>query len=265
MSQSVSDKLSQLEVAITAEQVRLQKRVSQAVIVYSIIIVAVIGYTTYLVPKLQQRTSPEALTELGKSTISQYAEQGREHLLAQLETNSEDVAKQIVTTVVEQVPHLDQYVGDLVDALSDQLVQTIQAELVPQFTAVLDANSAEIKDSYDELNDDEVAEGLVGLFMEVIEGEMDKYLNEEFVHSVGELQKQLRELGRPDVALTRKQDAQRRVLIYWSYLAKNGEVGDSVFRECIGRLQENFNFLMTDGETEPTNEDVQGSVPVKEL
>ena len=90
--------------------------------------------------------------------------------------------------------------------------------------------------------------GLSLIFVEVFEEQMDEYLNDRFTVEIIELQKRLMEFSRTDAErLTNKQDAQRRLLINWLYIAQQGDSGESPITMYLEMVQNRLQgFISTD-------------------
>jgi hypothetical protein len=243
MSKAIEAKLAQLEKQVEADQLALQKKISAAVITYGVLALIVVGTTTFLVAEWKAHTSPEAVAGHVKSFIDGSVSDARKALIDELEKNSEQTAKKAVRWALDQIPKAEAPISEMLDSVSEQVTGKLNEELVPAFAAALKEQTPELRSQYKELTDDDAMLGLAKVMVDVVETEMDKYLNDEFGASVGDLQSRLRQLGKPRDDLTKREDAERRALVYFSYLAERGEFGSSVFDEFLERMKDDFRFL----------------------
>jgi len=259
---NLETKLATLETLANDQEAKLSSGIRKAIITYVILAFVVLGYTVYVGNMLIELTSPQTVKEQFMSYINQVPQQ-RQALYQTYRKNSERWAKSLVGTCVDSMPLLENQVQALLTNYTDTLAQKIETEILPAFSAYLKNDAPELKAKYKDLTDKEVAQGMANLFVDIIEKEMDKYINKELVADLNKLQVQLQDLAKPNTSLTQKQDAQRRVLQYWVFLTEHTPMGESVFAGFLPVIKEQvakiFPFVakMKVADTELTDQDLE--------
>lgn len=239
----LADRLASLEATLEGQEHQAKKKLTVTIVVYAILVLLVGAYTTVVGRSVAELTSTEALAEQIKGAVAQHLPAQRQALLAQIQGNSNAYAKSLVSYTIETcIPAVEAKTTLALASLTDMLAEAVHTRLMPAFVEFLRGDAPEIKRQYAALTDKEVGKGVALIFVSVIEAELDKYLNEQFVGDVGELQKGVRALGASGAKLTLREDAQRRALVYWAYLVEYAPVGDSVYYDLIQQAKARFQW-----------------------
>lgn len=233
----VEEKIRALEQLVDERERKLNRKIKTTIVIYAVLVVVVAAYTTIIVPKFKEETSPEKLHEIARGTIGEHITELRIRAADHIREHSADWASLAVRRSIEMIPQLEDPILQLSDDLNDYIAEHIEHVLIPSFTNALKEHAEEIRDRYKEFNDEEKMRGLALIFIEVFEEQMDDYLNDRFTVEVFELQKRLMDFSRTGGQMTKKQDAQRRLLINWLYIAEVGESGESpltTYLESLG-------------------------------
>lgn len=259
---NLETKLATLEALANEQEAKLSKGIRNAIITYMILALVVFGYTLFVGNKLIELTSPQVVKEQFMAYINQVPQQ-RQALYDTYKKNSDAWAKALVSNVIDSMPLLENQIQALLTQYTDALARQVETEILPSFTAYLKAEAPEIQAKYKDLTDKDVAIGMANIFVDIIETEMDKYINKELVDDLNKLQVQLQELAKPNASLTQRQDAQRRVIQYWVFLTEHTPVGESVFNGFMPVIKEQvakiFPFVakLKVADTELTDKDVE--------
>ncbi len=246
---AVADKLAALEAALAEQEVTLRRKTKTTVIVYAILVGVVAGYTFYVAKLIKELTSKEALTEHIQSALSGIVPERRQAIIDQLKSSAPDLAKTAVGQIEQTViPTIEQQAKGVLDKLAGTVVKSIREKVVPDFAEFLRKDANTLKQAHSELLDKESSEAVVLLFISIIEEELDKYLNDRFIHAVGDLRKEVMDLTKKGARLTRREDAQRRVLINWAYLAEHKDVGTSLYFDLLQDFKKKVDFVKEDEE-----------------
>jgi hypothetical protein len=240
----VSDRITNLENLIEERESKLRKKITSTKVIYGILVLVVAGYTLAIVPLIKKESSVDKMLEIATGMLSQHATNLRTTAVDHIKENSDGWAKLAVTSAMDSIPKLGTPILAVFDDLTDYIVQHLESVLIPAFTQSIVENAGELKDQYAEFKDEEKMEGLSLIFVEVLEDEMDKYLNDRFVTEVFKLQRQLHSISGSNKTLTKREDAQRRILVNWMYLSKHGESGESFFSNLVDKVKHQFKSLL---------------------
>jgi len=256
---NVADRIAGLEKLLEEQERSLKGKIKWTVIGYGILVLFVLWYTLLPLPGIQKGkwitaiggiqefTSPDTFAGYVRSWLTVNLPAQREAAVQQLSENSNVIAKTLVDkTLNEIIPMVEDRTTQVLDDLSDMLAEAVEDQLMPAFAEFIREDAPKLRRDFAELKEDETGKGIVLIFLTVIQQELDKYINDQLEVALGDLQKKLHRLTKTDASLTKKQDAQRRALMYWAYLADHGEVGKSpyfeIYEKLKGKLEGQLNF-----------------------
>ena len=240
----VSEKLMALEELVHGNESKLQTKVTITRVFYTFLVVAVSAYTFFMVWKIKQWTSPEVTSEILIGMISQQTAQARLKATEHLRENSELMASTVLQHSLEAVPRTEETLVGVIDNVIDYAANHIEAGLVPAFSKALRENSADLREHYKGFQDEEKMQGLSLILVEMLEVELDNYINENFVSEIFKLKKQLLALKKPNQELTKKELAQKQVLSNWVFLTDHHDMGNSALLDFINRIKDEFDSIL---------------------
>jgi hypothetical protein len=243
---TATERIAALEEMLNAQERKMAGKVRTVIIVYAVLILLVAAYTSFVVAAVRELTSRQAVAEQVGAWLNENLHVKRQELVDQLTGQADDYAKTAVKFVLYDVlPEIENRTRDALDGFGDLLAQEVEEQIFPAFADFIRDDAERLRREYGTLRKDETGAALVTVFIDVIEREMDKYLNDHFIAAVGELQAQIRALAKPKGPLTRKELAQRQALVHWSYLAEHGEVGSSLYYDMLQEAKERFAAYMS--------------------
>ncbi|OGV64639.1 MAG: hypothetical protein A3K19_29890 [Lentisphaerae bacterium RIFOXYB12_FULL_65_16] len=233
----------------------MEGKIRTVIIVYAILILLVAGYTSFVVSAIRDLTSRKAVAEQIGAWLNENLPVKRQELVDQLKNDADSYAKTTVGFVLDTaLPGIEKKTRDILDGFGDLLAQEIEEQILPAFTDFIREDAQRLKLEYGNLRQEEMGEALVTVFLEVIEKEMDNYLNDHLIAAVGDLQEQIRHLAKPHGPLTRKEMAQRQTLVHWSFLAEHGDTGTSLYYDMLQQTKDRFAAYMQGIAGEDTGE-----------
>jgi DNA gyrase/topoisomerase IV subunit B len=242
------DELTALENKVKADCEGLEKSVRVTAIVYIVLAGIVLFTTSQVVSGLKEATSAEAIAEIASGMVRTHAPLQRERLLEAVEQNKDEWADAAMQQMHASLPALEAQVEVLLDQLAGTLVEEIEGRLVPAFTEYVKKDAATLAEQYEATTNDEIAAAYVEIFVGVIDRELDTYLDEKFISTCEKLQKDLHFLSKADAKLTKKQDAQRRLIQAWAHLSDHQEFGDAIFTNLLVTMKNKFAAMTSDAD-----------------
>ncbi len=265
----VSDRIASLENLIQEREIKLNKKIKNSVIIYIVLVICVGIYTTVVGSKIKELTTIENMFEVARGTIAGHVTTLRNEGINKIKGNSDQWAATMVNQGIDVIPQLEKPILMVFDDLNDYVIQHVENVLVPAFTDAIRDNAADLKDRYNEFKDDEKMQGLSLIFVEIFENEMDKYINDKFISEVFDLQFKLNSLASSNLELTKREIAQRKIIINWLYLVDNTKAGDSPLSSFISRFANQAKSLINNddnlSEEEQNKEEFDGLNLTQEL
>ncbi len=258
---TVTDRISALERLLEEKDENLKKKIKMTGLIYGVLVLIVAIYTTWIIPEIKKMTSPEVAAELALAQISANIPQLRSAAVKQIRDNQDQWIAAIIEQVIQTIPQLEKPALVAFDQITDYLVQHVEHVLIPAFTAALKDNAVELKDRYQDFRDEEKMQGLALVFVEIFELEMDRYLNDKFIKEVYGLREKLRVLAEPTSELTKKELAQRKILVNWMYITETQQFGDTKVINFIDKLKSNFTSLLDIEDNVISDESIEGVDP----
>ena len=243
MSQ-ISDKLNSLEKLVSENESKLSKKISITSIFFFLFAIGVTAYSFALISKIKKWTSAEVTSEILVGMITEQASEARVNTTQHLQDNAESMASAIVEQSINAIPKTQETLVGAMDNLIDYVANEIETVFLPEFTKTLQENSGELREHYKDFSEEEKMQALTLILVEMLEAEMDKYINEAIISETFALKKQILELNKPANELTKKEFAQKKVLANWVYLTKNHDIGNSVIMDFVYRIKDEFNTVL---------------------
>jgi len=263
MNDLLTARIAALEAWSETQESRARRRLRWSSVIYAVLVVLVAGYTMVIVPILKELTTPTALGEQAHAWLQTEVPAQRRALVGYCMDNSPTWAQSGVTLVRNAIPALEGHIRNTLDTYSAKLADRLKSDLGPALTKAVAARAPEFKATYDELKQANKGEEVPGSLAGQLGEEMDKYLTNEFVVVTEKLQTQLQDLAtRPEGQLTRREEAQRRALSAWTVLSEEGEMGQGVLDDLMGRA--NQLFVKYFSEEEPAAAEGKTTAPATE-
>ena len=246
----------------------MQEKKSKAVsttkmyaIVYGVIVLFVFGYTSVIFAKLKEYSTPDNISALVKNKIKDSLPGLNRALVSQAKASAPIIAERAVAAVNEAIPRMEDIVKNIIDENARKIILQIKGDIFPKFNKILKDNAKAINDSADALTDENTAKEIAKNLVKEIEREIDyNIIGDEFYKKLDSFRGELEKIAtKPANKLTMKEAAERKIIVNWLYLIKNGESLQSitstfmsrcsfVWEDLIGKVVQNIDT--GDAETE---------------
>ena len=156
-------------------------------------------------------------------------------------------SKDLVAAVINMIPALEERLKNHTSTAITSMMVELNKEVMPAFKKQLETDAITIKQSWDDLGNEAFTKTISKMYFETMAKELDTYWDQHFVKDLEAFQMQLRNITAEGKPVTKKQDAQRRVLVSWAALSKGGDSGKSeVFAALLERVENEMSqFLPT--------------------
>jgi hypothetical protein len=222
-------RLDILEEKLTIQLKKSKSSFRNTVIVYVLIIIFVIGYTSYVTSKFKDLATPETIAELLMLKTEETLPTINQYLIDNSQPLADSFANQTVDYTRAMIPSL----GLLVQAQLDLFVGQINNEFNTKYMPVIDEYFKENKDSIvqniNTLSNEQSAELLAKALMEQVDfGVLN--ISNEFNTAMIKFKQQVNYLAYTrNNKLTKKELAHKRAIAYWMYLVKHADTGKLEF------------------------------------
>ncbi|MCK5802919.1 MAG: hypothetical protein KAI66_08805 [Lentisphaeria bacterium] len=238
-----------IEIWAERQERRARRSVMVSAIIYGVLALFVAGYTLIVVPLLKDLTTPTALGEQAHGWLQTELPTQRRALVDYCLTSSPMWAENGMELVKGAVPTLEKHITDTLDSYTERLAGHLRTELVPRLSEAVTRDASKLKTQYEELKKANKDQEIPVLLATLLDAEMDKYLNNEFVTATEGLQVQLRQLAtKPESQLTRREDAQRQAIRAWAVLSEHGDVGETLLHDMAEQANDLFIKYFSAGE-----------------
>lgn len=206
-------------------------------IVYGIIVLFVFGYTSVIFAKLKEYSTPDNISALVKNKIKDSLPGLNQVLVTQARKNAPIIAEKAVEAINESIPKIEDLVKNVIDENAKHIILQIKGDMFPKFHQILKDNAKEINDSATALTDENVAKEIAKNLVAEIEREIDyNIIGDEFYKKLDSFRTELEAIAtKPANELTMKEAAERKIIVNWIYLIKNGESLQSITSTIMAR------------------------------
>lgn len=221
MNAPIETQVAIMEDNLHAERRKLQRSTTVTLVVYLVLALVIVAYTTYVYHEIRQRTSPEAAAEMASGMVATYVPRLQTSLTTAIDENSDEWADAVVQRSIDAIPQIEEQITAQIAKWTDHLVADIELNLFDGFAAYLKDAAPDVKADYDKLMEEDAVRGFALLMAEATEAELDKLINTGVLETFDSLNRDLMEISKPREQLTKRQDAKRRLIAYGAYLADN--------------------------------------------
>lgn len=206
-------------------------------IIYGVIVLFVFGYTSIIFAKIKEYSTPDNISALVKNKIKESLPSLNQALVSQAKKNAPIIAERAVEAVNESIPKIEDLVKNLIDDNAKKIILQIKGDMFPKFHKILKDNAKAINDSADALTDEKTAKEIAKTLVKEIEREIDyNIIGDEFYKKLDSFRVELEKVAtKPANTLTMKEAAERKIIVNWIYLIKNGESLQSVTSTILSR------------------------------
>lgn len=227
-------KLDALDKTIQDERNKVSSNIKLAAFAYGIIVILVFGYTTFITLRYREMATPKTVavivSDAAKNKIPLMSGYLHEHAKTQAPAWADRGFEYLHT----MVPEIEKLAKTQIDDIIDGVIKHTQDNYVPQLSKYLDEHVDRLFSNKDVVTDHKLARGISQLLVDELNREIDKVVHDKFYTKISDLRKDVEVIAaKPKERLTKKEDAERRVLLYWMFLVKYGDPGDSKFIESL--------------------------------
>jgi len=206
-------------------------------IIYGVIVLFVFGYTSIIFAKIKEYSTPDNISALVKNKIKDSLPGLNQTIIQQAKKNAPIIAERAVEAVNESIPRIEDLVKNIIDDNAKKIILQIKGDMFPKFHKILKANAKAINDSADALTDENTAKEIAKNLVKEIEREIDyNIIGDEFYKKLDGFRAELEKIAtKPLNKLTMKEAAERKIIVNWIYLIKNGESIQSITSTMLSR------------------------------
>jgi hypothetical protein len=234
MDAELLKKLEALEKSIVQDKQRAEKSFVTTLVIYGILLIFVIGYTTFLTNSLRATATPETVAAFLGSAVEEQIPELKTYIKENAKTQAPIWAAKAVDYTIDMIPQLESIAKEQIDVLVTSLINQFRNEYMPDVVKFCRENLDMAFKNADIVSDEEMAKAVSGILVEELEDEVDKLLTDKFFFKMKELRKEIDRIATtPDSNMTRRDLAEKRVLLYWTFLVDHAETGQSHFLDAI--------------------------------
>ena len=242
--------MKDIENKIEALSAKIEKMEKQAVsgkkitlTAYILVIVFVFIYTNSIFLWMKQEVSANSLSASMRLMIENnvLTNDNRQALVKYCKEQAPVWADQLVVMTHEKlIPMMKEKVKGKLDASVDSGIAKLKEELFPAVKQILEDHASEFG-KHKDITDPLVAQEIAKIIADECDREMTGIIHDKVKERIHVLRNDLDKLSSlPYSKLTRKQAAERRIIINWVYLMEHHEAPSDIFGEFIKSLNATY-------------------------
>lgn len=239
-------KISSLGKTLRKEHEKTVTSVKIVALVYGLLAIFVFAYTSYVLVKIKELATPATVAAMAGDYAKEKIPVIKQQLASHVDANAADWAGKIVAQGHKFIPEAGNMAKKQIDSITDTLLQELKTKHLPALKEYLKKNVDEaLSRSADLVNDDKLAKAYAVLLVEELDSELEHIMDTKVYSQIERLHTDIETLiNKPKSKLTKREDAEKRILMYWSYLANHRDMGESIFDNKLQKLSEAFNYLV---------------------
>ncbi|OQA87398.1 MAG: hypothetical protein BWY31_00767 [Lentisphaerae bacterium ADurb.Bin242] len=219
-------KILALQALVEEKQKRYTRSIARTTVIYVILFLLVLGYTTFLYQSFKSTATPEALASLVVDLVRERMPDAVQSLRKELRPAGERLGKKSVDTLLDAIPQAGNILRDMIGVQINGLLVYVEDKQMPVLYKLLDEQIAEALKAHKQLKDEKLLTYFPAVATEKISEEMRKAITGDVFNGIQDLEKQLQFLrNTPNQKLLRRQYCEKMLIVYWVYLCDQAEVG----------------------------------------
>jgi len=222
----LEQKIIALQTLVEEKQKRCERSAARVTMIYLILFLLAIGYTTFLYNSLKNTATPETLASLVIDFARERMPYAVQNLRKELKPVGEQLGKRSADMVFEAIPQAGNILRDFIGTQTNELLTYVEEKQMPLLYKLLDDQIAEALKAHKQIKDEKVLTYFPAIAAEKVSEEMKKAISAEFFDGVKDFEKQLQILhNTPNQKLLRRQYCEKMFIVYWVYLCDQAEIG----------------------------------------
>ncbi len=254
---------------LSSKRDKLQQRTQIILGVFATLVVLLLISTTIAYKELNEIIGPQGFEEAGTYAVNRMANLGDQFGAAYMK-NREQWADMLVDETIALIPRGSDYLKQYVSVATDGVTHELLNSLTPNTVAYLRANLPQLRQEFLEMKKKNPeltpAHFFVDKFIDVVDHDLSRILREEEVLAQAtELQKKLYRLHKKEGKLTRKELAERKILVAFMEMTRWGTEGSIYVGELKRLFEKYFQIHLETLEKKEVMKDVSDKEEVREL
>lgn len=228
MDAKIQKKIEELTVSVEQRRARYRRAMVFTAVVYAILVVFVLGYTSFLHSQIVALATPDNLSQFLVNSAREQLPVIRKDAREQMKPAAAAVAREVVAGGVGMIPNAGTYVRASIDEQVDGILDEFEKQDMPVIEAALDEAVAEVLAKDNAMDPDVLSQEITKRVSCKIGEELDKIINADFYSSVDQLSGKLEKLRAKDSRdLNSREFAEREFIFSWLRLNDIAETGES--------------------------------------
>lgn len=219
------------------------------VVAYVILVVFVFGYTSFLMRWIKLEVSADQISAQMRLQLEEnlLTDKKRQQILAFCRGRIPMIADSIaVATHQKLMPAAKTKIKSILSKQADLIAKKTRKEMAPEIMKFVADHAAEFQ-QHSDVADEKIAVELAKVLSSDMEKEMDGVINDKVKHRISALRTELHAIAaKPYAKLTKKEAAERRLIVNWVFLMEHGEAPSDVFGSFLQSLGDTYRGFMSD-------------------
>lgn len=225
---ALEQKIIELQTLVEEKEKQYTRSVVRTTVIYVILFLLVLGYTTFIYQNFKSSATPEALAGLVVDFARQRMPEAVLTLRKELCPTGERLGKRSVEMLLDAIPQAGNIVRDMIGVQINDLLTHVDDKQMPVLYTLVDEQIAEVLKAHKLTKDEKLLDYFPAVASEKISDEMKKVVTADVFDGVQDLEKQLQFLhDTPNQKLLRRQYCEKMLIVYWVYLCDQAETASS--------------------------------------
>jgi hypothetical protein len=213
-------------------------------VVYCVLVVFVIGYTSFIMGKINELVTPEIVSTHLRMTLEDQLPSLRADLVKASKDMSPQLADYLVNSSKAMIPSVEDKLKNIIDLQVNNLTTSIKSDIQPVLVTIIDDNAKEINFTADTLKDEAAANQLARALVDEIEIEIEKAIGGEFRKRIALLDADLDAIAnKPLSMMTRREAAERKLIASWVFLLQHSKSEQNILSGVMENIASYFDYL----------------------
>ena len=246
----IENKIDSLTKKIEEMRDKSQSSTKIASIVYIVLVIFVFAYTSTIMSLVKEKATADSISAQLRLIIDRdlLTDANRQWVKDKCNEQSPVIAESLVQLAHNQIiPTIEIQLKQLIDTQVDSIIARLEKDVFPEVSKVVQEHAQDLRSHADDITDENIANELAKILANEFDREMGKFINDKLKYRINALRQELDKISsKPYSELTKKEAAERLMIVNWVFLMEHHESPRNLLGEMLKGINDTYQGFLKD-------------------
>jgi len=247
---NMETKISNLTEKIEEMRKKSKSNTKIASIVYIVLVIFVFAYTSIIMSLVKKKATADSISAQLRLLIDEslLTKSNHQWIKDKCKEQTPVVAEALVQMAHNRIiPTIETKIKRLIDRQTDSIITRLEEDIFPNLNNVVKAHAKELEVHANDITDKAIANELSVILTKELDREMGKFINDKLTDRIHAFRSELDKISsQPYSTLTKKEAAERLMIVNWVFLMEHHEAPENVIAEMLKDINSTYEGFLKD-------------------